>query len=68
MTTQVWTCSPSDELEVLAVSMTEHRVRHLPVIEDGALVGLVSIGDVVKARLEELQDERRHLLDYVQGD
>lgn len=68
MTTKVWTCSPDDELEVLAVSMTEHRVRHLPVIQGGRLVGLVSIGDVVKSRLEELQDERQHLLDYVQGD
>lgn len=68
MTTEVQTCTTSDELESLAVKMTEHRVRHLPVVEDGHLLAIVSIGDVVKHRLDELQDERNQLLHYVQGD
>ena len=68
MTSEVWTCTSEDELETLAVSMTEHRVRHLPVADKGALVAIVSIGDVVKNRLDELQAERNQLFDYVQGD
>lgn len=68
MTSEVWTCTSEDELESLAVSMTEHRVRHLPVVDDGKLVGIVSIGDVVKNRLDELQNERNDLFHYVQGD
>ena len=68
MTSEVWTCTSEDELEALAVSMTEHRVRHLPVVDDGKLVGIVSIGDVVKNRLDELQNERNDLFHYVQGD
>jgi CBS domain-containing protein len=50
----------------LARTMTEHRVRHVPVVEDGALVGIVSIGDVVKARLDELEEERAQLVGYIQ--
>ena len=46
--------------------MTDHRVRHVPVVEDGALIGIVSIGDVVKARLDELEEERKQLVDYIQ--
>ena len=68
MTSEVWTCVSDDELETLAVSMTEHRVRHLPVVDDDRLVAIVSIGDVVKHRLDELQAERNQLFDYVQGD
>lgn len=68
MTSEVWTCTSEDELETLAVSMTEHRVRHLPVVDDGRLVAIVSIGDVVKHRLDELQAERNQLFHYVQGD
>lgn len=68
MTSEVWTCTSEDELEALASSMTEHRVRHLPVVDNGKLVGIVSIGDVVKNRLDELQSERNDLISYVQGD
>ena len=50
----------------LAQTMTDHRVRHVPVVEDGVLIGIVSIGDVVKARLDELEDERKHMVDYIQ--
>lgn len=68
MTSEVWTCTSEDELETLALSMTDHRVRHLPVVDEGKLVGIVSIGDVVKNRLDELQNERNDLFHYVQGD
>jgi CBS domain-containing protein len=46
--------------------MTDHRIRHVPVVVDGALAGIVSIGDVVKARLDELEAERAQLVDYIQ--
>lgn len=67
MTASPITCTPDDELEALARTMTERRIRHLPVVVDGRLAGIVSIGDVVKQRLDELQDERDQLVDYVQG-
>jgi CBS domain-containing protein len=65
MSTQVRTCVPSDTCEDLARAMTDHRVRHLPVLVDDELCGIVSIGDVVKARLGELEDETRTLHDYI---
>lgn len=67
MTATVYTCSPTDEIEQLARTMTTERVRHLPVLDDGELVGIVSIGDIVKQRLDELQHERDQLIDYVQS-
>jgi CBS domain-containing protein len=66
MTTDVATCGPDDDTESLARTMTERRVRHLPVVVEGKLAGIVSIGDIVKQRLDELQDERDQLVDYVQ--
>ncbi|TFV53932.1 CBS domain-containing protein [Geodermatophilus sp. DF01-2] len=66
MTPQVHTCVPAAGVEELARTMTEHRVRHVPVVDGGALVGIVSIGDVVKARLDELEEERAQLVDYIQ--
>ena len=65
MTSEVRTCSPDDSLETLARLMTEHRHRHLPVVVDGLLTGIISIGDVVKARLSQLEDETRKLHDYI---
>ncbi len=65
MTVDVVTCEPDEDLEHLARRMTETRCRHLPVVVDGVLVGIVSIGDVVKARLEQLEEERRQLQDYI---
>jgi CBS domain-containing protein len=65
MTAEVQTCRPDDGLEDLARTMTEHRFRHLPVVTDGQLVGIISIGDVVKARLTQLEDETRQLHDYI---
>ena len=67
MTAQVHTCRPNASVHELAQTMTDHRVRHVPVVDDdGALVGIVSIGDVVKARLDELEEERAQLVDYIQ--
>jgi CBS domain-containing protein len=66
MTAEVHTCVPNVQLTDLARLMTDERVRHVPVVEDGVLVGIVSIGDVVKARLDELEEERRQLVDYIQ--
>ena len=66
MTVQVHTCPPGARVTDLARTMTDHRVRHVPVVEDDVLVGIVSIGDVVKARLDELEDEHKQLVDYIQ--
>ncbi|USQ79089.1 CBS domain-containing protein [Ornithinimicrobium faecis] len=65
MTADVHVVTVQDELDQLALIMTERRLRHLPVVEDGVLKGIVSIGDVVKARLEALAAERDHLEDYL---
>ncbi len=65
MTAQVRTCSPTDTVEQLMVLMTEQRFRHVPVVDGNRLTGIVSIGDVVKQRLEELQTERDHLTAYI---
>ena len=65
MTSEVRTCSPDDTAEDLMRLMTEHRIRHLPVTTDGVLSGIVSIGDVVKWRVTELEDETRQLHDYI---
>ncbi|WP_037066247.1 CBS domain-containing protein [Pseudonocardia acaciae] len=65
MTTDVVTCLPEDEVDNLMRTMTERRIRHLPVVVDGALVGIVSIGDMVKARIGELEEERAHLHSYL---
>ena len=65
MSRSVATCSPGDSLESLMREMTARRVRHLPVVKDGRLAGIVSIGDVVKHRLDELERERAMLVSYV---
>jgi CBS domain-containing protein len=66
MTAQVHTCPPDASVHVLAQTMTDHRVRHVPVVDNDVLVGILSIGDVVKARLDELEEERKQLVDYIQ--
>ncbi len=66
MTEEVRTCSAADSLEHLMRLMTDHRIRHLPVLDDGRLGGIVSIGDVVKRRLEDLENERQQLTEYIQ--
>lgn len=67
MTAPVRTCAGADSIGDLMERMTEHRIRHLPVEEDGALVGMISIGDVVKWRVNELEEEARHLEGYISG-
>jgi CBS domain-containing protein len=67
MTTSIHAGEPGDSLDRLMTLMTEHRVRHVPVVEDGALVGIVSIGDAVKLRLSQLEFERDQLNQYVAG-
>ncbi|MFW5473760.1 CBS domain-containing protein [Knoellia sp. CPCC 206450] len=66
MTAEVQTCSPEDELVALEHTMTENRFRHVPVVVDGRLMGIVSIGDVVKHRITDLQAERDQLSAYIQ--
>jgi CBS domain-containing protein len=66
-TSQVHTVTPQTTLEEVSRMMTEHRVRHAPVVVDGALRGIVSIGDVVKNRIDELETERAALTDYITG-
>ena len=64
-TVEVRTCGPDAKIEDLMRVMTEQRIRHVPVVVDGALRGIVSIGDVVKRRMDELEDERAALTDYI---
>lgn len=59
------TCTKSDSADHLSMLMTENRVRHVPVLENGRLAGIVSIGDVVKSRMEELQAEHAQLRSYI---
>ena len=58
-------CSPGDSVDDLAALMTNNRVRHVPVLDGGRLAGIVSIGDVVKNRMEELAAERQQLRAYI---
>jgi CBS domain-containing protein len=67
MTSPVHTAPPETTLEELMVLMTEQRFRHVPVVVDGKLLGIISIGDVVKHRIEELQSERDQLTAYITG-
>jgi CBS domain-containing protein len=67
MTAQVHTCPPDTDLEELMRVMTTGRFRHVPVIEGNRLIGIVSIGDVVKHRIDELQSERDQLTAYITG-
>lgn len=67
MTTDVSVCSPDDSFSSLMTTMTDQRVRHVPVLQDGQLVGVLSIGDAVKHRMEQLEFERDQLNNYVAG-
>ncbi|GLZ34184.1 histidine kinase [Lentzea sp. NBRC 105346] len=65
MTADVFTCSPSDTVDSLTVVMTERRFRHVPVISGDELVGIVSIGDVVKSRISQLETDSDQLQAYI---
>jgi len=67
MTRAVVTCGLADQVGELTALMTERRIRHIPVIHEGRLAGLVSIGDVVKNRLEEIEWEASSLKTYIAG-
>jgi CBS domain-containing protein len=67
MTTEVRTCTPEDAIVELMEVMTLQRIRHLPVVSDGKLAGIVSIGDVVKQRLAEAQSELDELRNYIRS-
>lgn len=66
MTADVKTCDLDEPIDRLARTMTELRVRHVPVVVDGRLRAIVSIGDIVKSRIDELQTERDQLVGYIQ--
>lgn len=67
MTKDLITCSPDDTVQRLMEIMTSHRIRHLPVLDKGKMVGIISVGDVVKSRLEELETEASELQHYIAG-
>ena len=67
MTSDVRVCGPDDTLDELMGVMTEHRVRHVPVLDGDVLVGLLSIGDAVKSRMDQLEFERDQLTHYLHG-
>ncbi len=67
MTRQVTACGPADSVADLMAEMTNRRIRHLPVVHDGRLVGIVSIGDLVKNRLDEIEYEARSLRSFIAG-
>lgn len=65
MTRKVVTCTPSDTVATIMEQMTEGKFRHVPVLDDGRLAGVISIGDVVKYRLHEIENESAALRDYI---
>jgi CBS domain-containing protein len=67
MTQDVITCDLADTVDQLMAEMTNRRIRHFPVVQDGRLCGIVSIGDVVKSRLDEVEYEARSLRSFIAG-
>jgi len=67
MSAPVTTCQRTTSIDEVMAVMTERRVRHLPVVDEGRLVGIVSIGDVVKWRIDELQADAERMQEYVSG-
>jgi CBS domain-containing protein len=67
MTLQVIFVEPDDEIEYVEKVLTQNKIRHLPVLQDKRLVGLISIGDVVKAALSETKTENKYLMEYIGG-
>jgi CBS domain-containing protein len=67
MTKEIVTCSPGEPIAQVAKTMTDRRIRHMPVTQGRKLVGIISIGDVVKFRLDELQFEANVMRDYIGG-
>ena len=67
MTRAVLTCEPQDTVAELMAEMTNRRIRHFPVVENGKLCGIISIGDVVKSRLDEIEFEASSLRSFIAG-
>ena len=67
MSTPVVSCTSSDSIDSIAETMTQRRIRHMPVIDDGGLAGIVSIGDVVSHRIRQLEQDRGQLEHYISG-
>ena len=67
MSTDVVSCSSKDKVDSIAETMTERRIRHMPVIDDGELIGVVSIGDVVSSKIRQLETDRGQLEQYIVG-
>jgi CBS domain-containing protein len=67
MTTSVVSCSSTDTVDSIAATMTERRIRHMPVIDGSELVGVISIGDVVSSRIRQLEQDRGQLEQYISG-
>lgn len=65
MSTDLTTCEPRATVDELMRLMTDRRIRHIPVLDDGRLAGIVSIGDVVKSRIDELETETETLHEYL---
>jgi CBS domain-containing protein len=65
MSSSVHLCTPDDTVDSLMSLMTEKRIRHVPVVSDGLLCGIISIGDVVKSRMGELEKDRDELMEYI---
>jgi CBS domain-containing protein len=65
MTRNVVTCKPADTVGAIMEKMTNGKFRHLPVVEDGRVVGVISIGDVVKIRVREYEREQEAMRDYI---
>ncbi|MDT4947620.1 MAG: hypothetical protein QOJ37_215 [Pseudonocardiales bacterium] len=65
MTTSVLSCTSGDSVDSIAETMTTRRIRHMPVIDDGTLVGIISIGDVVSSRIRQLEHDRGQLEQYI---
>jgi CBS domain-containing protein len=65
MTRKVISCSPSDTVGAIMEMMTVGKFRHLPVVHDGSVIGLISIGDIVKQRVQEYENEQEALRDYI---
>jgi CBS domain-containing protein len=65
MTTDVLSCTSRDSVDSVGQTMTARRIRHMPVLDDGALVGIISIGDVVLSRIRQLEIDRGQLEQYI---
>jgi len=67
MTENLVVCVPDDDIDMAMARMTNNRFRHLPIVENRKLVGIISIGDIVKTQVHNLKVENRYLIDYITG-